>query len=325
MNVSVYLPLIATVLLAAFGPRLARRLPPMIATGLLTAGAALAAATSTASLALLAVRFVAQVPLIASTGHWSRDVLADGDPADGLAGMVAIVAILVLLPFAIRAGRRLWRETARTHELILAFADQPATMTVVVDPRPQAFAVPGLVRRPGRAAIPSRVVVTDSLLRTLDPTQRRAMLAHEQSHLARRHHLYLLLTGVAAVVNPLLGRLPEAVAEATERWADEDAAAAVGNRTIVATALGHAALSGLTAPLTLPAMAQAHVGVRVRALMAPPPPRRHLLTAAVAAAFAMTAFAALESVHDTDQLFDAAQAAWHATHQPTDPWYRDFR
>ena len=59
------------------------------------------------------------------------------------------------------------------------------------------------------------------------------MFAHEQAHLRRRHHLYLLLTNIAAVANPLLWRLPDAVTEATERWADEDAAVEVGDREVL--------------------------------------------------------------------------------------------
>ncbi len=189
---------------------------------------------------------------------------------------------------------------------------RPTSIAVIQDPRPQAFAVPSIPPLLGHAAIPTRIIATDSLLRTLDAAQRRAMFAHEQAHLTRRHHLYLLLANLAAVVNPLLFRLPDAVTEATERWADEDAAKAVGDRRVLAQALGRAALSSL--PRTVPAMAQAHVGERVRALMAPPPPRRRMLTGVVGFALVLTATAALESVHETEQFFDAARSAWHATH-----------
>jgi Zn-dependent protease with chaperone function len=311
MTIDVYLPLAAALALSVVAPALARRLPPAIATHLLTAAALIAAATSISSLTLLAATAMVRIPRVAAEGRLSTAVLTR-DPVSTAAGVAAAAVLLVLIPFSIRAALRLWHESVRTYRLAQAFSGHPASIAVVPDPRPQAFAVPAIPSLLGHAAIPTRIIATDSLLRTLDPAQRRAMFAHEQAHLTRRHHWYLLLTNLAAVVNPLLFRLPDAVTEATERWADEDAARAVGDRRVLAQALGRAALSNL--PRTVPAMAQAHVGERVRALMAPPPPRRRLLTALIGVALLATAAAALDSVHETEQFFDAARAAWHATH-----------
>lgn len=312
MNVNIYLPLLAALVLGATGPAVGRRLPPAVATVLLTAAALVTALTSLASLALLTGVVVLRVPEIAAEGRLSDAVLMHS-PVNPLAGAVAGIVLLALLPFAIRGGIRLWHESARTYRLAKAFSAHPASIAVIEDPRAQAFAVPGIPSLPGHAAIPTRIVATDSLLRTLDEEQRRAMFAHEQAHLRRRHHLYLLLTNLAAVANPLLWRLPDAVTEATERWADEDAAVAVGNREVLARALGRAALSNL--PRTVPAMAQAHVGKRVRALMAPPPPRRRALAALVGIAIAMTVWASIDSARETEHFFDTAREAWHVAHQ----------
>jgi Zn-dependent protease with chaperone function len=312
VNINVYLPLIAALALSVVGPSLARRLPPAIATHLLTAAALIAAATSISSLTLLTATAAVRVPRIAAEGRLSTAALTR-DPVSLVTGAGAAVVLLVLVPFAARAAGRLWRESVRTYRLAQAFSDHPASIAIVQDPRPQAFAVPAIPPLLGHAAIPTRIIATDSLLRTLDPAQRRAMFAHEQAHLSRRHHWYLLLTNVAAVLNPLLFRLPDAVTEATERWADEDAAQTVGDRRVLAQALGRAALSSL--PRTVPAMAQAHVGERVRALMAPPPPRRRLLTVFVGVALLATAFAAVDAAHEAEQFFDAARSAWHTTHQ----------
>lgn len=314
MSVNVYLPLVAALVLGAAGPALGRRLPPAVASVLLTAAALVTAVTSLASLALLTGVVVLRVPEFAAEGRLSDAVLMHG-PVSPLAGAVSGLALLALAPFAIRAGVRLWHESARTYRLAKAFSAHPASITVIQDPRAQAFAVPGIPSLPGHAAIPTRIVATDSLLRTLDEDQRRAMFAHEQAHLRRRHHLYLLLTNLAAVANPLLWRLPDAVTEATERWADEDAAAAVGDREILARALGRAALSNL--PRTVPAMAQAHVGKRVRALMAPPPPRRRALAALVGVAIAATVWASIDATRETEDFFDTARNAWHVAHQHT--------
>ena len=249
MSVNVYLPLLAAVALGAAGPALGRRLPPAVAAVLLTAAALVTSLTSLASLSLLTGVVVLRIPEFAAEGRLSDAVLMHG-PVTPLEGAVAGAALLALLPFAIRAGIRLWRESARTYRLAKAFSAHPASIAVIQDPRAQAFAVPGIPSLPGHAAIPTRIVATDSLLRTLDEDQRRAMFAHEQAHLRRRHHLYLLLTNLAVVANPLLWRLPDAVTEATERWADEDAAVAVGDREVLARALGRAALSNL--PRTVP-------------------------------------------------------------------------
>lgn len=314
MSVNVYLPLLAALALGTAGPALGRRLPPAVATVLLTAAALVTALTSVASLALLTGVVVLRVPELAAEGRLSDAVLMHS-PVSPLAGAVAGLVLLALVPFAVRAGIRLWRESARTYRLAKAFSAHPASIAVIQDPRAQAFAVPGIPSLPGHAAIPTRIVATDSLLRTLDEDQRRAMFAHEQAHLHRRHHLYLLLTNLAAVANPLLWRLPDAVTEATERWADEDAAAAVGDREILARALGRAALSNL--PRTVPAMAQAHVGKRVRALMAPPPPRRRTLAVVVGIAIAATVWASVDAARETEDFFDTARDAWHIAHEHT--------
>jgi hypothetical protein len=318
VNINVYLPLIAALLLSVVGPALARRLPPGVAARMLTLASVVAAATSVSSLTLLAVTALAQIPDIATRGQLSRSVMAH-DPVSLTTGVLAAFTLLVLVPFAVHAAVQLYRETTRAYKLAKAFSEHPSTIAVVPDPRPQAFAVPGIPAIPGRDGIPARIIVTDSLLRTLDPAQRRAMFAHEQAHLDRRHHLYLMATRVAAIVNPLLFRLPEAVTEATERWADEDAAAAVGDRGVLARAIGRAALSSVAAPAPLPSMASAHVGARVRALLAPPPPRRRALSVVVGVTLAATAFAALDSAHEADDFFDAARSAWQVTHVHTGP------
>lgn len=320
MNVNVYLPLVAALILSTVGPAVARWLPPGVATRLLTLAGLVVAATSVSSLTLLAVTALARIPEIATRGRLSRSVVAH-DPVSLTTGVLAAFTLLVLVPFAIRAAVKLYRDSARTYKLARAFSNHASTIAVVQDPRPQAFAVPGLPAFRGHAAVSARIVATDSLLRTLSPEQRRAMFAHEQAHLSRRHHLYLLAAHVAAVVNPLLFRLPDAVTEATERWADEDAAASVGDRGVLARAIGRAALSSLPMPpVPLPSMASAHVGTRVRALLAPPPPRRRALSAVVGAALAVTAFAALDSAHEAEDFFDSARAAWQVTHVHTGHW-----
>jgi len=69
------------------------------------------------------------------------------------------------------------------------------------------------------------------------------LLAHEGAHLRHHHHLYTQLARLAAAANPLLRPLARVIAEGTERWADEVAAAEVGSRRLAARGLARAALA----------------------------------------------------------------------------------
>ena len=112
MLVSVYLPLLFTAAFGLAAPGLARRLPPAVATWLLSAGGLLAAAGSSASLALLAFQYVAQAPILADRGRWSDTVLHH-DLVPAPIGLVAVVAVAVVavavlaVRFSLVATRRL--------------------------------------------------------------------------------------------------------------------------------------------------------------------------------------------------------------------------
>lgn len=115
-------------------------------------------------------------------------------------------------------------------------------VTVLPDLGIDAFALPG----PGR--VRGRVIVTGGMLKRLRPGDRAVVLAHERSHLRHRHHWFLLAAELAATCHPPLRLLREAVAYCVERWADEDAAAAVGDRRRAATAIARTALLHTTPP-----------------------------------------------------------------------------
>jgi Zn-dependent protease with chaperone function len=118
-----------------------------------------------------------------------------------------------------------------------------------------------------------RVVVTTALLERLRPAERRALFAHERAHLAARHDRFLLAVQLAARANPFLRPLRTAVAYTAERWADEEAARAIGSRRTVARAIGTAALvsRGTPAPTLAGLAAPGPVPRRVAALLGPPP------------------------------------------------------
>lgn len=84
--------------------------------------------------------------------------------------------------------------------------------------------------------IRGRIVVTTAMFAALTAAERDVLLAHEAAHLNHLHHLWIQFVELAAVANPLLRRLPPVVRYAAERWADEDAAQAVGDRRLTAHA-----------------------------------------------------------------------------------------
>lgn len=306
MLLSVYLPLLFTAVFGLVAPGLGRRLPPPVATWLLSVGGLLAAAGFSASLALLAFQYVARAPALATRGRWSDTVLHRDDPVSAPIGLVATVAIAVLaVRFAVAAVRRLIA-VRDAYRLAQALPDTGSELSVLDLIEPQAYAVPG---RPGR------IVVTTGMLRSLDAGQRRALLAHERAHLHHRHHLHHTVTRLATAVNPLLYRLPSAVELSCERWADEDAAR-VCRRDTVADALILAATNGRSpGPAIVLAAAGSDVADRIGALRVPAP---HLVLWRVAlllGLLAATAIAVAEAMHDTERLFELAQNAYRSSHQ----------
>ncbi|MFD8705461.1 hypothetical protein ACFV1W_23085 [Kitasatospora sp. NPDC059648] len=83
MSVDVYVPLLTSVLLAALGPRLSRRLSPKVAAWALLSGAVVSAVCWAGSLALLASTGIGQIRLVATIGQWSRRALRAQAPVSG--------------------------------------------------------------------------------------------------------------------------------------------------------------------------------------------------------------------------------------------------
>jgi Zn-dependent protease with chaperone function len=172
-------------------------------------------------------------------------------------------------------------------------------LVVVDDPLPRAIAVPGLY---------GRVLLTTALVKALDATERRVVLAHERAHLRWRHGEIRLLVRLAAAVLPLVKPLVDDCDYQLERWADE-AAADVADRQVVARTLARVALAARSGPdlaQQLPAFAEHAVTRRVQALLRRPPALgvAHLLVplAGLAAMLALT----VEASRDLEALFELA-------------------
>ena len=255
-----YLPFLVSGVFAVLAPRLAVRLPPRLATWLLTGGGVLLAASSSASLALLAFVAVGRLPAVASFGRWSDDLVGQRSPLAVTIGGAAAFLVAVFAARFVRVCCLRGRAIRDSHRLAAELPRQGDELCVLDTTARRAFAVPG---RPGC------IVVSTGMLRVLDAGQRRALLAHERAHLQHRHHLHQTAASLVAAVNPLLKANRAAVELACERWADEEAGQ-VCPREVVAETLSRAAISRPAQPPEL-ALCAATTAVlaRIEALQAP--------------------------------------------------------
>ena len=308
-----YLPLVVPALAGAAARPLAGLLDPRQATWLLTTTAVALAGCSSAALALLAAYAAARAPFLAVLGDYSAQVVRRDDPIPlpagalgGIALIVAAVAVAILFRRRARALAAAYRRAARLH------SDDSAV--VVSGSGIEAYALPG---RPGR------IVITGELLDHLGTDGRAALIAHEQAHLAGRHHLFVAAARLAAATNPTLVPVARSVEYTVERWADEHAADVTGSRELVAQTIGQVALLASSRPARLPSMSLAVLGTfarraslalagpvprRVAALLTRPPRRRIVVLAACLALIVVAAAAALDTAGDLHALVEVAQA-----------------
>ncbi|MFE2506897.1 M56 family metallopeptidase [Streptomyces naganishii] len=299
MLISVYVPFAVTALLTLLAPRLARGLSPRPAAWALACAALVTAVGWTGSLALLAFTGVAQIPQVAAEGHWSASALRAEDP---VYLVVAAVSALVLTASVASLGVAAVRQVRLVVRARRECAALPGDteLAVLDDDTPVAFALPGS---------PGRIVVSQGMLRRLTDEERAALLAHERAHLRGRHHLFLALWRLAAAANPLLRPLAGTGAFVLERWADEEAATRVGDRPVVAHAVGRAALASTGAPRPALAATGGEVPQRVRALLAPPPARRRMPFLVGALLLTMCCTSLANAASDSDRMVDTAERA----------------
>lgn len=312
MHIAVYLPLLLPLVATWTARPLARRLPPRPATWLLAAAAVALAACSTVALALLAATAALRIPLLADLERYSLAVVHRDDPASvwvaltaaGLltAGGLALARVATRRARAVLASHRHTRALPGTEQLV-----------VLPDPAPEAYAAPG---RPGR------IVISTAMLEALSPAEQDALIAHERSHLAHRHYLFLATAHLAAALNPLLRPVSRAVSYTLERWADEDAARDIGDRPVVAHAVGRAALASASRPARpavglgvglgiAPALPRdaGDVPRRVAALLVAPTRLQRCMLAGAVTVVVLAALATLEAQQDFESLLELARHA----------------
>jgi hypothetical protein len=311
MHVIVYLPFLASALLAVAGPRLAGRMPPKTGTRLLLAAGSTCAVTSLLSLSLLACMLVGRLPLVAAVGAWSGDRLHHDDPVSPLVAKLAVIALAVLACVFVWAAARRGLALRRARRTCRRLAGHAGRLVVHDQDEPEAFAIPGGRKDQGR------IVVSTGMLCTLSAAERRVLLAHEAAHLHHGHYRYRVLATLITAANPLLATIPAAIHQLTERWADEDAATAVDDRQLAARTLARAALATHharrpSADGAVLCFGRNDVANRVRALLADAPPRRPVAAALLAVALTTCLISAWEAGHDTAQMFHRASDRYHA-------------
>lgn len=198
---------------------------------------------------------------------------SDHTALPGRIGSVALViaGLLVSSFVAIRVGRSIATLRARSHEhahaarIIGRPTDHPNV--VVIDAvRPAAYCVVGR---------PNAIVVTSAAIGSLNRSQLKAVLAHEDAHISGRHHHILMVLRALAITLPrlpLFAKANDSVAELLEMCADDVAARAVGTRPLLA---GLVTLADHHSPLS-EGLAAAGTAVVTRVVRLATPARRHI-------------------------------------------------
>lgn len=204
---------------------ISRRVPPAAAARAITVLAALAAVSTLWALLVIVGENLVQVHGVAERLSWCSGLVAAHRETMGPSGVTAVIAVIAILVSAVRVRR---------HQRLLRAPTGHRELAIVQSAAPTAYALPGN---------PGQIVVSTGMLRSLDPDERRVLLAHERAHLRCHHHRYVRLTQLSAAAIPMLTPLNARVRHATERWADEEAVREVGDRDIVARAIARAAIA----------------------------------------------------------------------------------
>jgi Zn-dependent protease with chaperone function len=204
------------------------------------------------------------IPMLAQLCQRMLAPLAPGGPVAGWTA-AAVAATLPALggigwARARRAARQAWVERGLGHQTL-----QPGYELVVL-PTPYlvAVSVPALGRAPA-----GQVVISEGLVDALGSDELDAVLRHEAAHLRHRHDRYL--AAAAMIDHAFAWFLPArwstaSLRVALERWADEDAAAAIGDRGLLRQALVSVTVSLVAEPAVAAFSAAETIGERLDAL-----------------------------------------------------------
>lgn len=291
-------------------PRLAAGLTPWTATRLISLVGFATTLASGFVLSVVCFDFLTQLPPVAAAESWSTTSLHLNGSIPTAAGLLASPLVLSAAARASLRAARVTRDLWASLRTARALRQVGGALVVLADDHPDAYALPSVWR--------GRVVVTSAMMSALDPEETRALIAHENSHLRHHHHLYIALADLAAAANPLLLLVPRVVRLTVERWADEDAAVAVGDRRLTAQSVARAGLASLRTPRPTPAvrvgaalgMTDSPVSQRARALLAPRPRTQPVRLLVILAVLLVTSFGTVRLAHLTEHRYEQAHAAY---------------
>lgn len=290
MTLSLIAPLVLALSASYIVMSLHAALPPRLTAWLLVLVGSATALSGAWLLVTLSLAFLGQQEGLDRWLGWCDEIVSSHDVVTAPVGVAALAGVTMMAFMGARTARRYRR------------AWQPSSgdaTEVVDDPGIIAHAIPA---RRGRRGT---VVLSTGLIAALDPQELQAVVAHECAHLVHSHHRFLAAIDVSSAMVPLVRPLRAHIRLATERWADEDAAARVRSRRVVATAVARAALATAPQPYSL-AISGSSTVARVTALLQPADSRSplHVATVVVSAAMAAAALVAtMVQVHHAFGLF----------------------
>ena len=282
---SVAFPLVVTLAVAVIATSTHRRLPPRLATRFVTIALVLVMLAAVPTALVVAIAFMAHTPIVGLGFQWCAHAMGIHDSVPLWVGL----PILALIVAGIRRTVRLLRQHRdlrldEAHPIHIAHSRKPYAVTL-----------------PGRAG---QIVISTAMVDLLNDDEQRIVVAHEQAHARYRHDRYLLTAELAAAALPPLRALARRVSYSIERWADESAAAACGDRQLVAITLGKVALR--TNPPTVAGFSGLGVASRMGALLAPPIPDPHRpQLVALWSSLAVTAGFSVYQLHHLERLLTA--------------------
>jgi beta-lactamase regulating signal transducer with metallopeptidase domain len=312
--VAAALAVLACALVGRTAGLMVARLRPAQAVVLLAVTSIVVSLASGMALTAIAVAVIASLASVAAAGQWSAAIIRVEVPIPGwLGAFAAAVVVVLLIRGALRAGAILLA-LVRADRLSRDIRGGGGPVVIIDDESTDAYTIAG---------IRGCVVISHRLLAELSDDERRVLTAHELSHLSRRHHLYVHMADIAAAGNPLLNRVSAAVRLGVERWADEDAAAGIGDRRVAGRALARVALlraalarAAVVTPVRalyppkgqVPVMGVAalHVAARVQALLEPAP---RCSTTRVVMVLATSVLVLLIGVASLDHIHEAIESA----------------
>jgi len=244
---SLVLPLLGLVALSAVVSATFERVGLLRAARLIFAGLV---AVSLATLPIIihfAIGVMVALPLIGTAIHDVLHVNGIHSDANFWLGFVAATWLLV-------ACGRAFMLVGRYRSSSVLFGDED--VVVVSSREPLAYTMPGRHHT---------MVVSQGLVAMLSKTELDVVRAHESAHARLRHDRAILIGRLCVIVVPFVRPLMNKLEYLLERIADESAAAACGDRRLVADTLAKVALGG---HIPQPALGIAKSGVtaRVRAL-----------------------------------------------------------